>query len=137
MSGPGTERLGRSGASQGASLREARLGGVDGLGTLQILRDGSGAYVSTEGTWRPRDASAELDALTHAAERGGTVRFEGVLDDPRKPQAEPVTVDVAIRSHGRYRYESDSDLDGDAVAAGEQRDVFNFEPVDDEVGAAG
>jgi hypothetical protein len=135
VSAPRTDRLGRSGPPQGATLREARLGGVDGVGTLQILRDGSGAYVSTEGTWRPSREDADLEKLANAAERGDTVRFEGVLDDPSKPEAEQVTVDVAIRSHGRYRYESDSDLDGDPVEAGEKRDVFNFEPVDDEVGA--
>ena len=137
MSGPSTDRLGRSAPNQGASLREARLGGVDGVGTLQILRDGSGQYVSTEGTWRPRDEGADVGELANAAEHGGTVRFEGVLDDPRKPEAERVTLDVAIRSHGRYRYETNSDLDGDPVVAGEQRDVFNFEPVDDQIGASG
>lgn len=133
MTAPGTDRLGRGGPAQGASLREAQLGGVPGRGTLQILRDGSGAYVSTEGTWRPRDADAPVDELVRVADQGGTVRFEGVLDDPRRTKAETVSVDVAIRSHGRYRYETASELEGDGVAAGEQRHVFNFEPVEDEI----
>ena len=130
MSRAPTERLGRDRQSQGASLREARLGGVPGRGTLQVLRDGSGAHVSIEGTWRPVDEDAPLGALLGAAADGEPVRFEGTIDDTTRPDPEPIEVDVEIRSHGVYRFETLSEL-GD-VAAGERRHIFNFEPVGEE-----
>lgn len=131
MSRAPTERLGHDQQSQGASLREARLGGIAGRGTLQVLRNGSGARVSVEGTWRPADEDAPLGPLLHAAADGETVRFEGTIDDTTRPDPEPVDVEVQIRSHGVYRFETRSEL-GD-VAAGEHRHVFNFEPVREEV----
>lgn len=125
-----TDHLRHDRQSQGASLREARLGGVPGRGTLQILRDGGGARVSVEGTWRPKDAEAPLGPILGAAADGEAVRFEGTIDDTTRPEAEPVEVDVEISSHGVYRFATRSEL-GD-VDAGEQRHVFNFEPVGEE-----
>lgn len=130
MSRSATYHLGRDQQSQGASLREARLGGVPGRGTLQVLRDGSGARVSVEGTWRPDAADVPLGPILGAAADGEPVRFEGAIDDTSRPDPEPIEVDVEISSHGVYRFDTRSEL-GD-VAAGEQRHIFNFEPVDEE-----
>lgn len=130
MSRAPIDRLGQDQQSQGASVREARLAGVPGRGALQVLRDGSGARVSVEGTWRPMDADAPLGPLLGAAADGEPVRFEGVVDDTTRSDPEPIEVDVQISSHGVYRFETRSEL-GD-VSAGEQRHIFNFEPTRDE-----
>lgn len=125
-----TDHLRHDRQSQGASLREARLGGVPGRGTLQVLRDGSGARVSVEGTWRALDAEAPIGPILGAAADGDPVRFEGTIDDTTRPDPQPVEVEVQISSHGVYRFDTRSEL-GD-VAAGERRRIFNFEPVREE-----
>lgn len=122
------ERLKQGGQSQGASLRPARLGGVAGQGTLQILRDGAGAAVSIEGTWRPDADQAQIGRLLSAADESATVRFEGPIDDTTRSEPEPVEVEVKITSHGAYDYGAGSD-EGD-VGNGERRHIFNFEPVE-------
>lgn len=128
MSRAPTDHLTQDHQSQGASLRPARLAGIDGHGTLQVLRDGAGAEVSVEGTWRPADPDAPVGPLLRAADQGETVRFEGSLDDTTVRDAEPVEVDVRVSSHGIYTFEQEADV-GD-VDAGETRRIFNFAPVD-------
>lgn len=134
MSRAPIEHLGQGGQSQGASLRPARLGGVAGQGTLQVLRDGAGAKVSIEGTWRPDVDEAQIGRLLSAADEGAPVRFEGPIDDTTRSEPDPIEVEVKITSHGAYDYDADPS-EGD-VGTGERRHIFNFEPVETDVVAA-
>ncbi len=126
MSRAPLEHLQHDQQSQGASLRPARLAGIAGHGTLQVLRDASGSRVSIEGSWRPDDPDASIGALLRAAADGELVRFEGPLDDAAQSDGEQVEVEVAIRSHGLYRFQTDAQVG--YVRAGEERRIFNFEP---------
>lgn len=115
-----------------AETGPAELGGVPGLGTLQIVRGHEGEVLDVIGTWHlvAGEAGRDLHALEEAYEQGDPVVYEGKLDDPADPERREVKLEVRISSVGRYPM--------DAQQSKEQRDeesepvpelrFFNFHP---------
>lgn len=108
----------------GAEMGEARLAGIGGLGTLQVVRDGNGRRIHLEGTWRPYDEGTDVSSLDANVDARSPVRYEGKLHDPSDPQRDTCSVDVVITSRGDYSYDARDEDDGRTLA------VFNFRPVE-------
>lgn len=124
-----TSRLGDEATATGAPMEKARLGGVDGLGTIQVVRGRNDELLEIRGTWRPSDDSAQddgvLSQLCSAAESGDAVQYQGPVVDPERGISR-ATVDVTFTSTSRYTF---NDEDG-VREAGPSRRIFNFTPVE-------
>jgi hypothetical protein len=89
-----------------ASTGEAKLGGIPGQGTLQVVRGQEKEVLEVLGTWRLSDDQAGLDisSLERAFEAGETVSYQGKLDDPEYPDRNEVEADVKITSVQLYEW---------------------------------
>ena len=127
-----TQRLGEEAAATGAQMGKARLGGQEGVGTLQVVRGRNQEILEIKGTWRSSDDSVQDDGalaqLCEAFEEGRSVRYQGPLVDPERDR-DKATVDVEVTSTSRYRFMGEDDEKG-----GPERRIFNFTPVDGEAG---
>lgn len=121
------ERLGEEALATGAQMDKARLGGQEGVGTLQVVRGRNHEILEIKGTWRSSDDNAQDDGalaqLCDAVATGEAVRYQGPLVDPDRDR-DKVTVDVEFTSTNRYRFMSDDDEKG-----GPERRIFNFTTV--------
>ena len=130
-----TQRLGEEAASTGARMGKARLGGQEGVGTLQVVRGRNQEILEIKGTWRSDDDGAQDDGalaqLCDAAQQGSSVRYQGPLVDPDGDR-EKASVDVEFTSTNRYTFMGDDDEKG-----GPERRIFNFTPVDGEAALRG
>lgn len=129
-----TDRLGQEAVSTGATMHNCRLGGQEGLGTLQVVRGQNLNVLEIRGTWRSNNDDAsdegELARLCEAAATGSAVRYQGPVDDPggKKERAD---VDVEVTWTKRYRFDA---VEGQEEREGPERRIFNFQPVDGERG---
>ena len=125
-----TQRLGEEAAATGARMDKARLGGQEGVGTLQVVRGRNQEILEIRGTWRSNDDSAQDDGalaqLCEAAAEGTSVQYQGPLVDPESDR-DKANVEVTVTSTRRYAFMSDDDERG-----GPERRIFNFTPVDGE-----
>lgn len=125
-----TDRLGNEAVATGASMGTARLGGLEGVGTLQVVRGNELEVVEIRGTWRSTDDDASDDGvlarLCEAAASGGTVQYQGPLVDPDGDR-DRATVDVEFTSTNRYGFMPADDSKGETE--GPSRRIFNFRPV--------
>lgn len=123
-----TQRLGEEAASTGAQMDKARLGGQEGIGTLQVVRGRNQEILEIKGTWRSQDDNAQDDGalaqLCEAVEQGEPVPYQGPLVDPERDR-DKVSVDVEFTSTKRYAFMGKSDDKG-----GPERRIFNFTPVE-------
>lgn len=118
------EDIGSDATALGAEMGESRLGGVPGLGTLQVVRDRDGQQMHLQGTWRPLDVDTDVSEVERNFDAGTPLRFDGRLDDPAAPGQDRCEVDVRITSRGDYTYDAREEDDGRTLP------LFNFEPVD-------
>lgn len=107
----------------GADMGEARLAGVDGLGTLQVVRDRNDTIVHVEGTWRPHDEGVDVSGLDAEVQADRPVRYQGKLQDPANPGNDRCDVEVKITSRSDYTYDARKEDDGRTLP------VYNFSPV--------
>ena len=125
-----TQRLGEEAAATGAQMGKARLGGQEGVGTLQVVRGRNQEILEIKGTWRSTDDSAQDDGalaqLCEAFAEGRSVRYQGPLVDPERDR-DKATVEVEVTSTNRYRFMGEDDEKG-----GPERRIFNFTPVEGE-----
>ena len=116
------ERIAPDEATQGAKVGQARLEGVAGIGTLQVMRDREGHVLHVEGTWRPEDDGVDATAIDSALAAGRALRYEGRLDDPSHPDRERCDVEVVLTSRSEYRWDAREEDDGQTLP------LFNFRP---------
>lgn len=130
-SGIDTTQLGGEELATGAEMGNARLGGQEGLGTLQVVRGNNREVVEISGTWRSKDHGdaddGALKRLYDAFEAGETVEYEGPLDDPESSEKR-VKLKVEFSSSNRYDYDTEEDHEAQET----ERRVFNFRPVEGE-----
>ncbi len=110
-----------------AKMESSTLGGVPGIGTLQVVRgQRRGNVLEVLGTWRLKDDDAEQDVKTleRALESGETVTYKGKLDDPDEPERDEIEVEVKILSIETYIYEGEEE-DTEAEA-GPERTLYNY-----------
>ena len=129
-----TEVLVKEATSTGAAVGNARLGGIEGIGTLQVVRGRDFEVMEIRGTWRAKDDEARDDGvlarLYEAATSGGTAQYQGPLVDPDGDR-DRATVDVEFTSTNRYTYLPEDDRSGDGE--GPSRRIFNFRPAGGEI----
>lgn len=121
--------LGQEATATGASMNNARLGGQEGVGTLQVVRGRDSEVMEIRGTWRSKDDRAEdegaLAQLCEAFASGESVPYQGPLVDPDSDR-DRVKVDVELTSTERYEFDT-----GEKEASEKaDRRIFNFRPVD-------
>ncbi len=90
-----------------ASTSAAKLGGIPGLGTLQVVRAQSGEVLEVLGTWLLADEQEDVDTsrLERAFEANERVSYEGKLDDPQRPEQNEVELEVRITSVQNYTFD--------------------------------
>lgn len=88
------------------STGKAKLGGIPGQGTLQVVRGQEKEILEVLGTWRLLDDQAGLDtsSLERAFEEGEPIPYQGKLDDPEYPDRNEVEVAVKITSVQTYEF---------------------------------
>lgn len=116
------ERIAPDETAQGAEVGEARLAGVNGIGTLQVVRDREGEALRIEGTWRPFDESTDAAAIEASISDGSPLRYEGKLDDPSHPEQDHCDVEVVITSRSEYTWDARDESDGRTLP------LYNFRP---------
>jgi len=85
------------------TLRTARLGDLEGLGLIIVLRDADGHVVSRDGSWRPTDERLGLEDLQQAFPQGSVVTFAGTqVEAADEHAAEDVSTEVVIKRLGEY-----------------------------------
>ena len=107
-----------------AKMEPSTLGGVKGIGTLQVVRgQRRGDVLEILGTWRLEDDSSEQDvsALQRAQESGETVTYKGKLDDPDEPERDEIEVEVKILSVETYTYDGEEEDE-----TGPERTLYNY-----------
>lgn len=89
-----------------ASTGKAKLGGIQGQGTLQVVRGQNKEVLEILGTWLLSDDQADLDtsSLERAFEAGESVSYHGKLDDPEYPDRNEVEAKVKIASIQSYEF---------------------------------
>ncbi len=89
-----------------ASTDKAKLGGILGQGTLQVVRGQEKEILEVLGTWLLSDVQAGLDtsSLDKAFEAGESVSYQGKLDDPEYPDQNVVEAKVKITSVQPYEF---------------------------------
>lgn len=90
-----------------ASTGNAKLGGIPGQGTLQVVRGQNKEILEVLGTWLLADDQAGLDtsSLERAFEAGEPVSYQGKLDDPEYPDQNKVEAKVKITSVQPYEFD--------------------------------
>ena len=106
-----------------AKMEPSTLGGVQGIGTLQVVRgQRRGDILEVLGTWRLKDDQEnDVSALEAALESGETVIYKGKLDDPDEPERDDIEVEVKVLSIETYTYEGEDEDD-----AGPERTLYNY-----------
>ena len=85
------------------TLRTARLGDLEGLGLIIVLRDADGKVVSRDGSWRPTDEALSLEDLQQAFPEDSVVTFTGTqVEAGDERAAEDVSAEVVIKRFGEY-----------------------------------
>lgn len=120
-----TEAIAPEATARGAEVGEARLAGVLGVGTLQVVRDPDGHVLHREGTWRPRDEGADVSAIDAGVDAGRPMRYEGKLHDPAEPGRDRWEGDVTVTSRSEYTYDAREE------DTGARFPLFNFRPAED------
>ena len=94
-----------------AKMEPSTLGGVPGIGTLQVVRgQRRGDILEVLGTWRLEDdEERDVSALHEKLESSETVTYKGKLDDPDEPGRDEIEVEVNILSIETYTYEGEED----------------------------
>lgn len=78
-------------------LRESRLGLLDGLGALTLVRDSTGEVVSARGAWRPVNEDLDLEALRELFRPGAALTYQGpALDESAADEWSDVRLEVEI-----------------------------------------
>ena len=105
-----------------AKMEPSTLGGVPGIGTLQVVRgQRRGDVLEVLGTWRLKDdEEGDVGALEAALESGETVTYKGKLDDPDEPERDEIEVEVKVLSIETYTYEGEED------EVGPERTLYNY-----------
>jgi hypothetical protein len=103
------ERLRKESVTQGAATAEARLAGLPGRGTLQVWRGQNNDVIDILGTWRREVADEEVSVIREALRNEPPVVYEGVVDDPARPDGQEVRTEVIVSSIGSYRLEADEE----------------------------
>ncbi|MDZ7703233.1 MAG: hypothetical protein U5L04_01955 [Trueperaceae bacterium] len=106
--------------SSSARLGPATLGGVEGLGTLQILRATTEEMeiIEANGTWR---LSGDDDKQnTSALKESDVVTYKGRLDDAKNPDQNDIEIKVRISHVRTYTYD---ELEGEP-----ERVLYRFSP---------
>ncbi len=106
-----------------AKMEPSTLGGVPGVGTLQVVRgQRRGDILEVLGTWRLKeDDEQDVSELKERLESGKTVTYKGKLDDPDEPEKDEIEVEVKILSIETYTYEGEEEDD-----AGPERTLYNY-----------
>lgn len=97
---------------QGARSGDARLAGVPGVGTMQVIRDREGAMLRVEGTWRAQDEGTDAGPIEAVLAAGEPLRYEGRMDDPKHPDRERCAIEVDVTSHSVYTWDARPEDDG-------------------------
>lgn len=85
------------------TLRTARLGDLEGLGLIIVVRDADGHVVSMDGSWRPTDETLGLEDLQQAFPQGSVVTFAGTqIEAADEHAAQDVSTEVVIKRLGEY-----------------------------------
>ena len=108
-----------------AKLGDATLGGVRGVGTLQIVRGTrNDKILDIVGTWRLEDENAggDVSEIHKAHEEGRAVRYTGRLDDPDYPDIKEVDTEVRITSIQTYHY-----TPREGQEEGEAHTLYNYD----------
>ena len=108
-----------------AKMGDATLGGVRGVGTLQIVRGPrADKILDIVGTWRltDEDAGSDVSEIHKAHEEGRMVHYKGRLDDPEYPNIKEVNTEVRITSIGTYHTTPQEGED-----EGEERTLYNYD----------
>lgn len=99
------------------AMEPAVLGRLEGHGILVVVRDADGNVVTADGTWRPADASAQMDELRQTFPEGSTTTYTGrSVESPGDEPARSVDLEVVVTGHGHY------DADGQTLR------LVRFEP---------
>lgn len=106
--------------SSSARLGPATLGGVEGLGTLQILRADTEEkeIIEANGTWRLDGDDDKQD--TGSLKEGDVVTYKGRLDDAKNPDKNEIETKVRISHVRTYTY--------DEVEGEPERTLYRFSP---------
>ena len=106
-----------------AEMEPSTLGGVSGIGTLQVVRgQRRGDVLEVLGTWRLKDDNEQdVSALQKALESGETILYKGKLDDPGEPDKDEIEVEVKVLSIETYTYEGEEEDE-----AGPERTLYNY-----------
>ena len=102
--------LQREAMSQGAATGDAKLAGLPGTGTLQVWRGQREDVLRIVGTWRLEEDANGLDELREALSKNKPVSYEGVHDDPARPDRRRVATDVYVTSIGSYQRRKEDDV---------------------------
>lgn len=94
-------------------MTEATLGGVEGVGIIDVVRGNHDEVVEVVGTWRLTDtADSDVSALQRAHESGEEVVYKGRLDDRKHAEQDHVEVRVRIVGVETYHYD-EAEFEGD------------------------
>lgn len=104
-----TGRLRQDAPNHGATMGPARLGGVPGIGTLQVVRGQRDEVLEVLGTWRPDRPDREVGSLEEAARLGTQLEYDGHYDDPGDGRRDHVTARVTVSSWGTYAFDAVDD----------------------------
>ncbi|HEX7021572.1 MAG TPA: hypothetical protein VF171_01865 [Trueperaceae bacterium] len=106
----------------------SKLGGIPGMGTLQVVRSQKGEVLEVTGTWHLPAGQEEqnVGVLRRAQENDEALTYEGKLDDPARPNTDRVELEVRLSSVGIYRVAPAS---SEGAQAGHRLEIFNFKPV--------
>jgi hypothetical protein len=108
----------------GATLKPATLGGVPGLGILQVVRSPSDKVLEVLGTWRLADDDNEHDVtpIHEAQEAGRSIVYQGPVTDPDAPEKERLEVEVTIKGISSYVFDQQELADNPR-----ERELYNYE----------
>ncbi len=106
-----------------AKMEPSTLGGVPGIGTLQVVRgQRRGDILEVLGTWRLKDDDErDVSGLHERLESSETVTYKGKLDDPDEPERNEIEVEVNILSIETYTYEGEEE-----GKAGPERTLYTY-----------
>jgi hypothetical protein len=84
-------------------LGPARLGDLEGVGLLTVVRDAAGGLIDANGSWREHEPTMTLEELKARLPAGSATTYEGpMVQQQFEGASDHVRVTAVVTRHGEY-----------------------------------